>query len=211
VLDITFKQTEDELYELRAQFGRDVDPDALLSSIGSLLEMVKKTFPSANQSMAVPKRSGKKERVVEKAGDTNSIIANMPDASKALLISLFDYEQKHGEPVEEIRDIIKYAQRFRAYTDFMEGKDLKQEVQALRYQVRLLRDRGLLQSQTDRSLALIGIEVAKRLKLELEPPAEAEDDGSGTSEQILDSARVQESDQELVTQPSDGRLHFEHS
>lgn len=211
MLDITFKQADNELYELRAQFGKDVDPDALLASISSLIEMVKKTFPATQQSV-VPNKPGRRERKVAQTGDAESIIASMPEANKAILVSLFDYAQEHGAPVAEVRDITQNARKFKAYTDLMKGKNPKQEIQALRYQIKLLRDKELIPSSTDRTLAPFGIEIAQRLKpqLEVHKSFKTEKDNSAESSAPSGDDTAQDSSQELVKQSSDERLGFDN-
>lgn len=215
MLDITFKQTDNDLYELKAQFGKDVDPDALLASISSLLEMVRKTFPPSNQPTATTARSTKKSRTTDRPSDASGIIAAMPEASKAVLVSLFEYQQAYGKPIVEVRDIIEHAEKFSTYKDFMEGKDREQEVQALRYQIRLLRDKGLIQSPPDRSLSVVGVEAAKQLKPNLdvlESPEPTADSLRRLQEQSLsEDVFAEESDQNSTSELSNLRLPFERS
>ena len=213
MLDIAFKQNEDDLFELKAQFSKDVDPDALLASISSLLEMVRMKLPvdTRVESSSHKNRKRKQRNAVGQGGDIDSVIANMPEASKTLLVSLLEYEKRHGKPVEEIWDIREYAKKFKAYIALMDGKNREQEVTALRYQLRLLRDRELLQTPPDRSLTALGAEIAERLQPLLDLI-----DGHNASESVgrevvTGGTGVQEPTKESDTRPPDGRLSFEHS
>ena len=167
MLDISFKKNDNDLYELKVQFGSDVDPDALLTSIGGFIDMVKKAPALQPQVRARPEMPPKEKVVAPPIDSVDALIENMSDVNRVVLVCLHRYEQEHSKPAEQLWDITNDAKTFRTYAEFAKDKDRKQEVTALRYQLKLLREKGLVESPPTRALTPDGIEVVKRVEPQL--------------------------------------------
>ena len=167
MLDVSFKETEKGVYDLNVRFGQDVDPDALLKSISTFIELTKTSQPQnkPNANQAKVSKKGLPEKLTN---DLDETVKDMSPVNQAVLAAAFWYQSEHGGPIAEVRDISEYGQTFREYAEFMKDKDAKQESQALRYQFRLLRENDFVSDYPNRAVTARGVEAAKRILPTLE-------------------------------------------